>query len=473
MTTTAPETQSGPRPRGSSDQGSSSRGVVRRLPRPRTARALATDLWIAGGFIAAVTVGLWINNGGLALLLAGGLSTISAIGQVTGLAAALAAMGALILTSRPRWLERRFGQDSLVAAHRWFGIVTMTTLVVHVVADSWTWLPGGNPVTGLIDLVANEPWMVAALMGTIVFLAIGLTSYRRIRQRIPYETWYFIHLTAYLAVLLGFAHQITLGSTIAPDLVALVWWWVLAIGTTALVLWSRLTDVIRTVTGRFYVTAVSREADGIGSVHVSGPGLARLRVAGGQFFQVRPLTRDLWWQAHPYSLSAAPTTAGLRFTVKELGDGSQSLLQVKPGTRVMLEGPYGAFTIDQAQGAPVVLVAGGVGISPIRALLEDCRPEQAPVVIVRVRHETDVAYRSELERMVAARGGRLHVLAGRREWFTAHDPFSPKALAAWIPDIKQRHVFVCGPTSLEEAALKGMRKAGVPAANIHHERFGV
>ena len=447
--------------------------MVRRLPRPRPARTRATDLWAAGLFVIVVTAGLWVQNGGLAVLLEGGLSTVSAIGQLTGLAAALAAMGGLIVAARPRWLERRFGQDSLLAAHRWFGIVTIVTLVVHVIADSWTWLPGGNPVTGLIDLLAHESWMVAALMGTVLFLAVGLTSYRRLRKRIPYETWYFIHLTAYLAVLLGFGHQVTLGSTIAPDVVSLAWWWALAIGTTLLVAWSRLSDVARTLTRRFYITAVSREADGIGSVHVSGPGLARLRVASGQFFQVRPMTRTMWWHAHPYSVSAAPTTAGLRFTVKELGDGSAELLQVKPGTRVMLEGPYGTFTIDEAQGAPVVLVAGGVGISPIRALLEDCGADQTPIVIIRVRHESEVAHLAELERMVEARGGRLHVLAGRREWFTQNDPFSPQALRQWIPDVARRHVFMCGPASLESAVMKGMRKAGVPAAHIHHERFGV
>ena len=163
---------------------------------------------------------------------------------------------------------------------------------------------------------------------------------------------------------------------------------------------------------RLYVTAVSREANGIGSLHVSGPGLRRLRVAGGQFFNVRALTRDLWWQTHPFSVSAAPTTAGLRFTIKELGEDSARMLQLRPGTRVVLEGPYGVFTAERAEGAPVVLVAGGVGIAPIRALLEDCGPQQRPVVIVRVHDDADVAHRLELERMVASRNGTLHVLSG-------------------------------------------------------------
>ncbi len=428
-----------------------------------------------GGFILAVTLGLWWQHGGLTQLLAGGMESMSALGQVSGLIAALAALGGLLLTSRPRWMERRYGQDSLLAAHRWFGIVTVIALVIHAVADTWAWgaATGGTIITGLVDLLANEAWMVAATASFVLFVTIGLTSWRRIRRRIPYESWYFIHTLGYLAVLLGFGHQLTLGSDFATDTLAFWWWSGLFVVTAILIGYSRIGDLLTSWSRRFYVTAVSTEANGIGSVHVSGPGLHRLQVASGQFFGVRALTRDLWWQVHPYSVSSAPTTAGMRFTVKALGDDSARLLQITPGTRVVLEGPYGVFTVEQAEGQPVVLVAGGVGIGPIRALLEDCGPHQTPVVIVRVHDERDVAHRAELERMVAARDGRLYVVAGPRRLFARNDPFAPAALRSLIPDLASRHVFVCGPTSLEHAVMSSARKAGVPARQIHHERFGV
>lgn len=446
----------------------------RRLRPPRRTRLRTSDVIAVGGFVGAVTLGLWVVHGGPAALASGGVASLSALGQVSGIVAALAALGGLVLTSRLPWLERRYGQDSLVAAHRWFGITVVAALLIHVVADSWAWGTGvgGNAVTGFLDLL-GEPWMVAATTATVLVLAVGLTSWRRLRRRIPYETWYFLHLTGYLAVLLGFAHQLTLGSDFTVDRLAWWWWLGLFVGTGLIVTWSRLADLLRSVTRPLTVVGVTAEARGIGSLHVTGPGVRHMRAAAGQYFNVRILTRDLWWQAHPYSLSAAPTASGLRFTIKALGEGSESILNVRPGTRVLLEGPYGAFTAARAQGRPVVLVAGGVGIAPIRAILADCTPEQRPVVIVRVRHEDEVAHRAELELLCAQRNGRLYVLAGRREWFTTRDPFNPAVVADAIPDIAERDVFVCGPASLESAVMTGMRKAGVPARHIHQERFGV
>ena len=159
----------------------------------------------------------------------------SGIGQSSGLIAALAALGGLVLTSRPRAIERRYGQDQLLAAHRWFGIVTVVMVVVHAVTDTWAWgaATGGTIVTGLVDLLANEAWMVAATAGTVLMIVIGLSSWRRVRRLIPYETWYFVHLTGYLAVLLGFGHQLTLGADFATDTLAFWWWSALFVAAVA------------------------------------------------------------------------------------------------------------------------------------------------------------------------------------------------------------------------------------------------
>ena len=95
---------------------------------------------------------------------------------------------------------------------------------------------------------------------------------------------------------------------------------------------------------RFVVVGTVSEGPGLTSVYVSGQRLWELEAEAGQFFMWRFLTRDGWWQAHPFSLSAAPNGRWLRLTAKTLGDHSGGLAALRPGTRVMLEGPYGSFT---------------------------------------------------------------------------------------------------------------------------------
>ena len=447
-----------------------------RLPAPRAAHVRTTDLWAVVGFIIAVTLGLWIQHGGLDLLTQGFDGILRALGQLTGFAAALAALAALVLTSRPRFLERRYGLDQMLAWHRWAGIITVFTVVAHTIIDTIVWGQGTGegffPALG--GLLTGESWMVAALVGTAIFVIIGLSSWKRIRRAVSYETWYFIHTLGYLAVLMGFGHQLTLGTDIAGDTVAFWWWTGVAIATLLVILYARFGVILRSIARPFVVTKVVREATDIGSITVNSKHLRNMRVRSGQFFMLRPMSRGLWWQAHPYSISSAPTTAGLRFTIKGHGsDDSTAILNVKTGSKVLLEGPYGVFTIDQAAGSRVLMVAGGVGIAPLRAILEDCHSGQNPIVLVRVREEKDLPHLAELERLVKLRDGELHVLAGRREWFAKNDPFHAAALKTRIPDIASRHVFICGPASLESAVISGLRKSGVPTSNIHLESFGI
>ena len=316
--------------------------------------------------------------------------------------------------------------------------------------------------------------MVAATAGTVLMIVIGLSSWRRVRQLIPYETWYFVHLTGYLAVLLGFGHQLTLGADFATDTLAFWWWSALFVAAFVLISYARLGDLVRSVSRRFYVTAVSREANGIGSLHVSGPGLRGLRVAGGQFFNVRALTGDLWWQTHPFSVSAAPTTAGLRFTIKELGEDSTRILQLRPGHAADPRGPVrrvhrraGGGGAGRARGRgrrhrADPSAAGGRRSAPAprrdRARPRRCRRRPSPGARAHGR-------RAERH---APRAVRSAALVRPERSLRARRPSGPGS-----PISPARHVFVCGPASLESAVMKGMRKAGVPAGHIHHERFGV
>jgi ferredoxin-NADP reductase len=222
---------------------------------------------------------------------------------------------------------------------------------------------------------------------------------------------------------------------------------------------------------RTILARVIPEAPGVVSLVITGRGVDSLAAQPGQFVCLRVLTRRLWWQAHPYSLSAAPQRRALRLTVKDLGDGSAETLALKPGARVLLEGPYGRLCMDRAEGRPVLLIGAGVGVAPMRALLEACQTQQRPVVLARAHSDADLPLAGELEVLAAERGGRLVRVTGPRTRFPGGNPFTAEALAEAIPDLRGRAVFICGPTALQSRVAAELRRAGVPAEQIHTERF--
>ncbi len=426
--------------------------------------------WAAG--IATVTVGLWVLTGGLTSLLGGGIDTALAISRLSGLVAALAALGGLVLTARPAWLERGAGLDRMISWHRITGITAAFGMAVHVAASLYAAGGGvGRMWTGLLDLLATD-WFVAALMAALLFGIVSLTSWRRLRSRMSYETWHMVHLAGYLAVALAFPHALFSGSTLNGSTLA-GWWWVgLYAATTAIILYSRVGGLVRpALRPRTSIARIIPEAPGVGSLVITGPGVDRLGARPGQFVGLRVLTRDLWWQAHPYSLSAAPQPGAMRLTVKALGDASTRTLALAPGTRVLLEGPYGVMTMDAAEGRRVLLIGVGVGLAPMRALLEDTTPAHAPLVLARAHSAADLPLAREFDQLAEERGGAMIPVTGPRTTFPGGNPFTAEALAANIGDLHERAVFVCGPRSLQERVCRELERAGVPRNQIHSERF--
>lgn len=455
------------------DQPANARAT--RLAPPKPSSLLRSDVGAVIAAVSTVTVGMWMQGGGLSSLAEGSTAALLSLGRLTGLFAALFALLGLVLAARPAQLERKYGLDRMLGWHRVVGISTVLLVTLHAVLDTIGWVSGAprGSLNAFVDML-GQPWMISAVAGATLFIAVGLTSWRRIRQRMSYESWYFIHLSGYLAVLLAFGHQVFMGTDIAGATVATIWWVFLFAAAATYVAYSRLAVIARSVFRRkLMIAAVEPVAPGVGALHITGPGLRRMRARPGQFFMLRVLAPGLWWQSHPFSLSSAPHSGGLRFTVKELGDGTAGILTVAPGTRVLLEGPYGTFNADRAQGEPVAIFGAGVGMGPLLSLLHDVTPQQRPVVFVRARTEEEVLHREELEALVAQRGGQVHLLIGPRAWFAKNDTLDPELLASYAPDLARRHAFICGPASFEHSIVKSLRKLGASAKNIHLERFGI
>ncbi|GAA4802634.1 ferredoxin reductase family protein [Streptomyces ziwulingensis] len=392
------------------------------------------------------------------------------LGRFAGLYGALFMAFQLLLVARLPWLDRRLGMDRLTSWHRWTGFGVLWTLLAHVVLITFGYaqLSSLDPLNQLLDLAETIEGVLRALVAFALLLVIGGVSARAARRRLAYETWHFIHLYTYVAVVLAFTHQVAVGTSFTSSSWGTAYWYTLWGAALGAVFAGRLgLPLWRNLRHRLRVTAVVPESDHVVSVYVTGRDLDRLPARAGQFFLWRFLTRDRWWQANPFSLSAAPDGRSLRLTVKTAGDGTAALRRIEPGTRVFAEGPYGAFTAMHRTRPDALLIAGGVGVTPIRALLEELSGHC--VVLYRVTADRDAVLHDELRDLAAAKGAELHLVTGP----AVPDRLAPAELARLVPDLTGRDVFLCGPPPMMNAVLGSLRELGVPAPQIHFERFSL
>jgi predicted ferric reductase len=438
--------------------------------RPPRRRPLVVDaLAAAAGIGLGVTIGLAVTAESAGSLSApGGVAT--ALGRLAGLLAAYAMVIVVLLVARVPPLERAIGQDRLVAWHRTLGPWPLYLLLAHVVLITVGY--SRQAKDGLLhqfgQLLWTYPGILASAAGSLLLFAAGITSYRLARRRMAYETWWSVHLYTYLALVLSFSHQVDTGASFVGHATTRFWWTLLWLGTLGVVLAARIgLPLWRSLRHRVRVVAVTPEGPGVVTVRLRGRRLDRLPVAGGQFFQWRFLRRGLWWQAHPYSLSAAPAGDELRITVRDLGDHSAGLAALRPGTPVAIEGPYGAFTVDAAEHDRLLLIGAGVGTAPILALLQELPLGTDVSVLLRASTHEELVLRDEVAGEVHRRGGRVHELVGSR-----HDVrLDADALRRLVPDVRHREAFLCGPDALSRQLAAELKRTGMPEPRIHFESF--
>ncbi len=414
------------------------------------------------GLGAAAVLALWWHD---TAAVAGPSGWLTNAGRITGLLAGYGLAVLLALMARVPALERGVGTDTLTRWHAMGGRYVIGLAVTHTLATIWGYaLADGKGVVGeSVTMALTFPDVLKATVAVLLLTGTGIVSARAARRRLRYETWYLLHFYTYLAAWLAFGHQLSTGAEFTGDRAAQVAWYALYLGVAALLLWYRfLAPVVLSWRHRLRVAEVVREAPGVVSVRITGRDLGRLRAEPGQFFRWRFLTRRTWWSANPYSLSAPASDGSLRITVKALGDHSAALTRLRPGTPVFAEGPYGALTARRRRRDRTLLIAGGVGITPLRALFETLPGEVT--LLYRAR---EPVLRAELEAIAAARGARLFVSAGPRP----ADLFDPATLSRLVPGLPEHDAYVCGPPSMADAAIDALKAAGVPAGRIHHESF--
>ena len=414
---------------------------------------------------AVVIAAIWIAHGGPDQLGEGPAGILTAIGQVTALYGTYLALIQLVLMSRSPWLDETFGMDGLAVAHRWLGFTTVWLLLAHGIATTVGYALGDGVgvVQEFLTLITTYPYV---LMATVERRAVRARRGHVGQGRAPEAGVRDVVRAPPVRVPRDRARVPAPALRRAPT--SCTTRWPRSTGSSSMSRpWrssSPSASASRSArpcgTGSAWPTW-SAEGPGVVSLYLTGRELDRLAVRAGQYFLWRFLTPDGWWRSHPYSISAAPNGEWLRITVKDLGDGSRDLARVPIGTRVMVEGPYGILTDVKRTKPGVLLIAGGIGITPLRALLEALPARPGDITLLyRARRPQDVIFRDELEILARRRGIAVHYLIGQRgSSAMPRDPLDARGIVTLVPDVLERDVYVCAPASMMRSTERGAAHA--------------
>jgi predicted ferric reductase len=402
----------------------------------------------------------------------GKAGALIAAGQITGMVAGFVLLVEIITMSRVGWLEDWFGAHDLLIWHRALGgmLVILVPLHAAFLIIGYGISSKASPLHETWVMLTTLEDMISAFVATGVLVVAGFLAIRAVRRRMPYELFHFLHMTMYAVLIAGYGHEFALGTQLMKPGFGRWYWISLHVFVVVCVVWGRLVEpLVFNLRHRFRVVRVVREDRDWVSIYVGGAALDRMDVQAGQYFRWRFFSRACWWQAHPFSMSAAPNRDWLRVTVKAVGRHTTELLEVPVGTRVWLAGPSGAFTPRHRVGRGALLIAGGSGIAPIRSLLEAL--PAGTVLLYRASTEEELIFREELDELAYQRGARVCYILGSRNDPWPRKVFTPDGLRELVPDVKQRDVYLCGPEGMISMAVQTLRRLRVRRRQIHLDPF--
>jgi predicted ferric reductase len=399
-------------------------------------------------------------------------SRLVALGRLVGLLVGSAVLLQVALITRLPWIEPSVGCDRLFRLHRYVGFVVAPLLLSHPVLLTVGYARRHHISISrqFVDIATDWPYAWLAIVAIVIIGLAVASSVPPIRRRLTYDVWHGGHLAMYLAIGLASLHQAS-----GAEMLRQPWWgwyWValhLAV-IAALVVFRAGRPVFNLARHRFRIDRIVSESDDVTSVYLTGRRLERFSFRAGQYANVAFLTKGLW-VPHPFSFSAAPNGQFLRISIKAVGDFTRRIRQLTPGALVLLEGPLGAFTTGGSIGRKYLMVAGGIGITPIRALIESVAASDRDVVLVyAARTVNDLVFGAELRALTP----NCHfVVSQAATTDDSHERgrIDGTMLERLVPDVQEREAFVCGPPPMMASVIGALRALQVRGSRIHYERF--
>lgn len=401
-----------------------------------------------------------------------------AAGRLLGLLAATFALTQFMLMGRVAWIEKPFGLDHLASYHRFNGYAAIGCILIHapLVVLGYGLMSHVNYFTQYAQVILHYEDTIQALIAEVLFIAVVASSIYIVRRKLKFETWYYVHLIVYAAIILAFSHQLAVGGSFQGHPLARFYWLAVYVFVALNVLiWRFGLPTVNLLRFKFTVDRVHQETASANSIYISGKNLKAWSAKPGQYVLVRFLSKGFIFQEHPFSLSAVPKDDVFRLTVRKSGDFTSKLPKVKPGSKVLVSGPFGRFTSDVALTSKRLFIAGGVGITPIWTMLGEAMAANRDCVLVYGnRTLDDVIFKDELAQAKRAGLKLIPVFSSAVPDYNGEKGYIDGArIARLVPDFAERDVYICGPQPMMDTVINDLSATKLPADQLHYERFAL
>lgn len=383
-----------------------------------------------------------------------------------------------VLSGRFRLVSDRIGIDRTMRFHQLISWSLLAFILLHPLLYQ-TSLARPAGAGGSTGLGLNGMSLLSGGIAYLLLPALVLAAIFRDRSGETYEGWRLVHLAgAIIVAVLGVHHTLLAGHYAAHPVIT--GYWLLLLGLALFsVAWVHLIMPLRMRRHPYHVRSVQPVALRTWDVTVEPASGQALDFAAGQFVWLTLGRSPFSLREHPFSISSAPARRpAITFTIKEAGDFTNTIGDLRPGTVAYIDGPHGNFTLEGREASGIGLIAGGVGMAPIMSILRQLLAEQSRLPIVLVygnRLEEQILYRAELEAMREVLNLEIvHVLGepteswkgetGQPDEAILRRYFSASDAADWL-------YFVCGPAGMIDMALDVLTRNGILYRRIVSERF--
>ncbi len=402
---------------------------------------------------------------------------IIALGRLFGLLAAYFILSQLILIGRVGWAEKVFGLDKLSRVHHLNGFLALFFILLHpfFLVFGYSALSGNSIPKQVITFFNGWEYVSWAYISAGLFLGVVVFSLTIVRKRLKYEFWLFTHFFTYIAIIAAMRHQFAVGSDLQVRVFYLYFVGLYIFYFFNFLIFRFGRPLFYFYQHRFYVKSVRLETKSAVSIRISGKNMERFKVMPGQFMIFRFLAKGYILEAHPFSLSGRLENNDIRITIKMLGDFTNNAKELKLGTRVLIDGPHGVFTEKALKKEKALLIAGGVGITPLRALIESiAKKGRDAILLYSNRTKKDIIFKDELEKLSELNPVKVvHILSAEENWKGEQGRIDAEKISRLVPDFRDRDIFLCGPPPMMESIKKELKGAGFNLNQLHYEKFSL